>query len=159
MHIIFRNFPIVLIGLMACQNRGENHPVNHVKEEVLRMADSVSKSITSKGVSSWLDFFDDRTDFFMVSGGHLIFPNYDSARNFINQVLVHNIRSIQLSWDVIRVDSLTNELATMSAGFNEKLIDSAGKPMTSTGYFTAVTRLTPSGWKFANANWSLAQTN
>ena len=83
-------------------------------------------------------------NFFMASGGQIAFPNYDSANNFIKNVLVKNIRKIELEWKNIHIDPLTPHLANMAADFHEDITDLNGKTLPYNGYFTGIAEQTTS---------------
>ena len=65
------------------------------------------------------------------------------------------ISKIQLSWKNIRVDSLAEDLASLSANFHEDITDNTGKKIPEDGYFTAVAQHTIQGWRLCNAHWSI----
>ncbi len=120
------------------------------------MTASIAKDVSDKGPLAWLQYFKDTSDFFMASGGHLVFANNDSAKNFINHVLVKSIREIKLHWSNVRVDPLTDQLASVGAAFHEDMMDSTGKELPIDGYFTGTAEQTSIGWKLLNAHWSMA---
>ncbi len=126
-----------------------------VKDSVTAMAMAVAKDITERGPIAWLDHFEDAPGFWMASGGRLIFPNIDSAKQFIKQVLVKNVRSIDLRWSDLQVEPLSVTLASIGANFTEVITDISGKDLPIAGYFTGTARKTSGGWKLHNAHWSL----
>lgn len=91
----------------------------------------------------------------MASEGQLVFPNNDSAKNFIKNTLVKSISKIELHWNNIRVDPLTTRLAGIAANFHEDITDYEGKKITEDGYFTGIAHQTPQGWQLRNAHWSV----
>jgi len=94
-----------------------------VKDNVQFMAVSITKDISHEGPIAWLGYFENTPDFFMVSDGQLVFPNIDSATNFINNTLIKVMPRIQLRWNNVRIDPLTINLASISAVFHEDITD------------------------------------
>ena len=130
-----------------------------VRDSVYKMTASIAADVTAKGPTAWLLYFEDTPSFFMASDGRLAFPNYDSARNFINNTLVKSIRTIILKWQDIHIDVLSPELANIAASFHEDIADVAGKTISIDGYFTALTHRATAGWRLRNAHWSIIKAN
>ena len=129
---------------------------SQVKDNVQAMLASIAKDVSDKGPIAWLDHFENSTDFFMASNGELVFPNIDTAKTFINNVLVKSMSKIKLQWKDIRIDPLTSTLAGVSAYYHEDASDSSGKTTPYDGYFTGTAIQTAEGWKLHNAHWSIA---
>jgi hypothetical protein len=92
----------------------------------------------------------------MASEGRLVFANGDAAMRGISD-LSGIIAHLELNWgEPMLVDPLTATLAMMAAPSHEVQIDPAGHRVESSGYFTGVAELGPSGRKFRNAHWSVA---
>jgi hypothetical protein len=125
-----------------------------VQDSVRKMAESITRNVNGKGPVAWLRYFENSPGFFMVSDGQLVFPNYDSATNFIENTLIKNITKIKLQWSNIRIDPITCKSAGMAANFHENITYSSGKTVPADGYFTAIVRQTSDGWKLHNAHWS-----
>ena len=151
----------LLIFATSCSNNtGSLSPENitAVRDSVQSMATSIAKTVSQEGPTAWLKYFENTPEFFMASDGQLAFPNIDTARNFINMVLVKNIRTIDLHWSDLRIDPLTTNVASIAAVFHEDITDSAGKKMPFDGYFTGVAHHSTQGWKLYNAHWSIKKT-
>ena len=125
-----------------------------LKDSVLLMTASVAKDLSREGPIAWLSYFENTPDFYMVSDGQLVFPNIDSANKFIRNVLIKIMPKIELRWNNIQIDPLTNKLASLSAVYHEDITDSTGKTIAHDGYFTAVAHQSSQGWKLRNAHWS-----
>jgi hypothetical protein len=118
------------------------------------MTESIAKNVSREGPVAWLRYFENAPDFFMASDGQLVFPNIDTAKSFINNVLIKTMPKIQLRWSNIRIDSLTNTFASISAVYHEDVTDGTGKTTPHDGYFTGIAHQTSQGWKLHNAHWS-----
>jgi hypothetical protein len=125
-----------------------------VRASVKLLADSIARDVTREGPNAWLRYFETSPGFFMASGGSLAFPNNDSAATFV-RAFASGIRRLELTWNDVRIDPLTQRLAVMGAAFHEVMTDTAGREMQFGGYFTAVAEETPAGWRLRDAHWSI----
>jgi hypothetical protein len=130
---------------------------SQVRDSVLGMASQIAADLSREGPVAWLGHFCDTAGFFMASDGILMFPNYDSASQFIRKNLVKMISTIELSWSDLRVDPIRSDLAMMAASYKEILMDSSGRrmPQSGSGYFTGLAQKTSKGWQLRNAHWSV----
>ena len=143
--------------MISCGNHTETYTSNEfgiVRDSVQIMAESIAKDVSREGPAAWIRYFENTPDFFMASEGRLVFPNNDSATNFIRNTLVKSISKIELHWNSIRIDPLSTKLAGISAGFHEDITDNTGKKISEDGYFTGIAEQTSQGWKLRNAHWS-----
>jgi len=156
-----RTIAIIVISLIlyisSCSNDADSLTQTQysiVKKNVSKMVESIAKNVSDQGPVAWLFYFENAHDFFMVSDGQLKFPNKDTATNFINNTLVHNIRKIELHWSNIRIEPLTTKLASIGSIFHEDIITIDRKKISVNGYFTGIAHQTSEGWKLHNAHWS-----
>lgn len=154
------------IILIACTGNGCSHNKNittldsdGIRDSVYKMTESIAEDVTMKGPRAWLLYFEDTPSFYMASDGRLVFPDYDSARNFINNTLVHSISKIMLKWKDIHTDVLSQEFTNISAAFHEDITDAAGKTISINGYFTALAHRAAAGWRLRNAHWSIIKVS
>ncbi len=148
----------LIIFLLSCNNNSDSlhaKQVSDVKDSVQQMTASIAKDVSRDGPVAWLRYFENTPNFFMASEGQLVFQNYDSANNFINHVLVKNIRKIELHWRNTRIDPLTYTLASIAAMFHEDITNSAGIKIPMDGYFTGIAQHTSGGWKLLSVHWSV----
>ena len=149
---------ILILFLQACNNRSDSPDapqISTVSDSVRVMMESIAASVSQQGPVAWLHYFEDTANFFMASEGRLVFPNNDSARNFINNTLVKTISKIELQWHDTRIEPLTANFAQIAASFHEDITDATAKKMPADGYFTALAHQTSAGWKLMNAHWSV----
>jgi hypothetical protein len=119
------------------------------------MISGLVNDLSNHGAVAWLNYFEESSDFFMVSDGKMAFKEYQSARNFIDDTLARVIVKIDLQLSNLRIDSLNEAMAFIGADFHEDLTDSTGKMIHADGYVTALIKQTDRGWKFRNLQWSL----
>jgi SnoaL-like domain len=139
----------------ACeQSAGTKVSSTSVRDSVHQMMTRLSRDISQKGPTAWLQYFEDKPGFFMASEGAMSFPNYDSAARFINNTLSKQVRHMKLEWRDVRVDVVNDNLAAVGANWLENMTDSTGETHLQSGYFTGVAEATANGWKLRNAHWS-----
>ena len=127
-----------------------------VDRGVRAFARAVAHDVTQEGPAAWRRHFMDSPTFFMAPEGRLIFPNSASATTGI-QDLTRMIRHIELQWgDDLRVDPLAPNLAVMAASYHEIRVDTAGKQLDESGFFTGTVESQGGRWQFRNAHWSVA---
>ena len=155
-------FSFIFCFISACNNNTKSlSPKDRsiVQDSVQLMTESIAKNISHEGPVVWLRYFENSPGFFMASDGQLVFPNIDTAKNFINNILIKAMPEIQLRWSNIRIDPLAINLASISAVYHEDISDSTGKMTPHDGYFTAIAHQTAQGWKLLNAHWSSIVTH
>src|ERR1035437_8880150 len=152
----------LIVFAISCSNNTESlkpKQASDIQDSVRQMAESIAKNVSHEGPTAWLRYFENTPAFFMASEGQLVFPNNDSAKNFINNILVKSISKIELHWSNIRIDPFTSKLAGIAAIFHEDITDSAGSKLPHDGYFTGIAHQTSQGWKLHNAHWSIIVTH
>ncbi len=146
--------------LAGCRSNPPSPPDAEASAEIQAsvrvLAESISRDVTQQGPNAWLRYFEPTPRFFMASGGSLMFPDYDSASAFVPRFAA-GVRSIELTWNGVRVDPLSLNLAMMGAAFREDITDTAGHQVHVGGYFTALAEETPAGWRLRNAHWSMGE--
>jgi hypothetical protein len=145
-----------LFILCSCEHEQAANRTAHaaVKDSVTRMMTQISADITKGGPTKWLAWFEDDPGFFMASDGVVKFGDYRSAIAFTRDTLPHIISRISLTWNNLRVDSLTPELAAVGADFKEEIAMSSGQAITDSGFFSAIAHFDGMGWKLRDLNWA-----
>jgi len=133
-----------------------DHQAGAVQDSVHQMVETIAKDVSSEGPVAWLHHFENSKDFFMASGGRLVFPNNDSATNFVKNVVVKMMPKVELHWKNIRITPINIEFATIAADFHEDIADSAGNRKPEDGYFTGIAHHSNKGWQLLNAHWSFS---
>ncbi|HXB45029.1 MAG TPA: hypothetical protein VNV85_13265 [Puia sp.] len=127
---------------------------SRVQDSVRMMLTSVSQNVSQNGPVAWLGYFENEPSFYMASQGELVFPNHDSAKVFIDSVLVKIMPKIKLQWSNISIDPISPNWADARAYYHEEIRDPSGKTNPENGYFTALVHRRKEGWKLRNAHWS-----
>ena len=148
--------PLIVFAI-SCRNNTESlnsKQASDIQDSVRLMTESIARDVSREGPIVWLRYFEDAPGFFMASDGQLMFPNIDTAKNIINNIVVKSMPKIELRWSNIRIDPLAHKLASISAIYHEDITDPTGKMTPHDGYFTGIAHQTPQGWKLQNAHWS-----
>ena len=146
----------LIFGCNCGQKQLSVNQISTVKNSVSKFADSISKSISTKGPISWLSYFENSQDFFMASDGQIVFHNYISAQKFIQDTLVKNISKIKLQWNNMRINVLSARAASIGSDFHEDITMSAANNIVPIdGYFTGTAVLDGNSWKLRNLHWSI----
>jgi hypothetical protein len=124
-------------------------------DSVRAFALALAGDVTRDGPAAWRGHFARSPAFFMAAEGRLVFPTSDAATDGIEQ-LSRVIRHIELRWDdSLRVDPLAPGLAVLAAPYYEVRVDTAGKRVEETGYFTGLAEHAVDGWQLRDAHWSV----
>jgi hypothetical protein len=129
-----------------------------VKDSVSQMVANISHDVSNKGPVAWLNYFEDKSGFFMASGGQLAFKDYTSAKVFTLDTLIKSVPHIKLQWNNLSIDPLTPDLASIGADFHEELTYANGTTQNIDGYFTGTAQLGTEGGKLRNLHWSIKPT-
>jgi hypothetical protein len=156
-------FLLVAITFAACVPGGAGASNSHsltpdeavaVDRAVRAFMQTVSQSVTQDGPLAWIQYFDASPAFFMAVNGQMAFPNADAAQDGTRK-FAQTIRKIELKWgDDLRVDPLSNEFAMVVVSWREIQVDTTGRSVTETGYFTGLAEYRDRHWQFRNAHWS-----
>jgi len=131
-------------------------PAAAVEDGARTFMRTVAQDVTQNGPAAWRKHFADSPSFFMASEGRLAFPNSAAATAAILD-LARTIKQIKLRWgDDLRVDPLAPGLAVVAASWHEVRVDTAGRRLEESGFFTGTAEYRGGRWQFRNAHWSVA---
>ena len=128
--------------------------IGNVQGKVNKLMNSIAADVLAKGPGAWLNYLQDTSNFFMADNGQLAFKDYKSATKFVQDTLVKSMPKVNLKWNNIRVDPLTDNIASIGADYHEDVTDTAAKVTTLDGYFTATAVQVNDEWKLRNMHWS-----
>ena len=146
-----------MLLILACHNGDRSASPGEspgVTSTLSTMMEHISEDLSSKGPSAWLNYFDSSAHFFMANNGSLVFPNFKSGKNFINDTLVKMVQSVNLTFSNVKIDSLSGTAASIGAKYHEETKDMSGNSHIYDGYFTGLAVRTDDGWKLRNLHWS-----
>ncbi|MEO7508327.1 MAG: hypothetical protein ABIZ95_13870 [Pyrinomonadaceae bacterium] len=126
-----------------------------VIKEVRAFTAAVAAKITQGGPIAWEDQFSEAPAFFMVVDDRVVFADRAGASTGIKEV-AKTISRLELTWnEPMIIDPITPDLAAVGMPWREVIVDTTGKRVDQSGYFTALAERGPAGWKFRNAHWSV----
>lgn len=128
--------------------------IGSVQGKVNKLMDSIAADVSAKGPGVWLNYLQDTSYFFMADNGQLAFKDYKSAVKFVQDTLVKSMPKVSLKWSNVRIDPLTDNIASIGAGYHEDVTDTAAKVTALDGYFTATAVQVNDEWKLRNMHWS-----
>ena len=148
--------PALLLAV-ACRAGGPA-PLNDgqrtaITDSVRQMAAALAAGVTAHGYRGFPPAMDSAPGYLWAYNGTLPFTTFDSMAAWTRSEPEANTREV-FAWDSARVEALAPGIVTFAAGYSETRPDSAGKPRTEKGFFTAVAVHRAGGWKFTNAHTS-----
>jgi len=124
-----------------------------IADSVRQMAAALAAGVGAHGYRAFPPAMDSAPGFSWAYNGFLPFASWDSLERWARADPEPKVPGV-FAWDSVRVEALAPGIATFAAGYSETRPDSAGRPQTEKGFFTAVAVRRASGWKFTNAHTS-----
>jgi hypothetical protein len=124
-----------------------------IAREVVAFAETVARDVTGEGPSAWRRHFSESPAFFMAVDGQLAFRDSETATRGIEEAS-RAIPHIELHWQALRVDPLTQDLAMLASPYLEVQVDRAGHRTEERGFFSGLAEHRAGRWQFRNAHWS-----
>jgi hypothetical protein len=124
-----------------------------ITDSVRQMAAALAAGVSAHGYRAFPPAMDSAPGFSWAYNGFLPFVSWDSLERWARADPEPKVPQV-FAWDTVRIDALAPGIATFAAGYRETRPDSAGKPQTEKGFFTAVAVHRERGWKFTNAHTS-----
>jgi len=128
--------------------------IEYVQQNVTKFTANLAGDLSARGPIAWEDYIDTSKNFFMADVGQLVFKSGPTAKVFIQDTLSKSIRKINLQWTNMRIDPLTDNIATIGSDYHEDITNSSGASASYDGYFTATVTLKDGRWKIREAHWS-----
>jgi hypothetical protein len=152
--------PLQVLGLVlasACRAGGPAPLTDFqriaIADSVRQMAAALAAGVSAHGNRAFPPVMDSAPGFAWAYNGFLPFVSWDSMERWTRSEPPPAVPEV-FAWDSVRVEALAPGIATFAAGYRETAADSAGRPQTEQGIFTAVAVHRESGWKFTNAHTS-----
>jgi len=144
--------PVVLALSFLC-GRGQEQRLSQqdsasIKTEVQQMLSAISDSLRTRGLDGWFPFLHQSPEFSWE------FHDYKASYESLKADVLRERalwRSIDLVWDSVLVKPLTSDSATLSASYNETVVDSTGKRSVLTGSVEANLVRVSDAWRFQSA--------
>jgi hypothetical protein len=147
----------ILLLAVACRG-GAPQPLTDVQrtaitDSVRQMAADLAARVSAHGYRGFPAAMDSAPGYLWGYNGFVAFPTFDSMVAWTRADPEPRVPGV-FAWDSARVEALAPGIATFAAGYREARPDSAGRPQSERGFFSAVAVHRAGGWKFTNAHTS-----
>jgi len=120
-----------------------------IRDSVIQLNNRYFDDVKANRLGAVLDYIDDSPEFFWVFPPDTTVISHDAlVAMFKTEVRLY--RSIDLVWDYMRVEPLTNQYAVYTGKFHETKIDISNRVTKFNGAETGIVVHRPTGWKFLN---------
>jgi len=111
-------------------------------------------AIKKEGLTAEFRFLDSSADFFWVPPNYATAILYDSVANIINQN-ARAFKTVDNTWDTLRINYLTPELASYTGRLRSITTDTSGRVFTFTMVETGLVIKRKDGWKLLSGQTSM----
>lgn len=146
----------ILAMLCSCHDKREMPGAEGaaVKDSVTRLMMRISADVSKSGPTQWLNYFEDNPEFFMALDGAVKFGDFQSATTYTRDTVPQIMSRVLLTWEHLRIDSLTPEFAFIGTDYSEAVTLTNGQTSSFTGFFTAIAHYDGAKWRLRNLNWA-----
>lgn len=145
----FQFFVVAAALLCSCGPSSSHNSIN--RQEVINgvneMFDGYFNDIKAHGLTAEFKYLDNSSDFFWVPPGYTSALDYDSVKTILEQN-AGAFRSVDYSWETVRIYPLTNETATYTGIVRGVMIDTAGNKQTVALIESGTLIKRADGWKY-----------
>jgi hypothetical protein len=124
-----------------------------VEDSVREVTARLAAEISAHGYRAFVPVMDSAPGYVWAYNGFLPFTSFDSMAAWARSG-PEPASPETFAWDSVRIEALAPGIATVATTYVESLPDSAGRPKTEKGAFTAVALHRADGWKFTDAHTS-----
>ncbi|MFA6517964.1 MAG: nuclear transport factor 2 family protein [Bacteroidia bacterium] len=145
---------IVLVTLLLTLSCERSKPFSdedrkRIVNEVTQMLHDYQEAVADSGLTAEFAYLDSSSDFFWVPPGFSGPIDYDS----VSKILKQNaplFKSIESTYDTLRVVPLSKRIATYTAQLQSTMTDTSGKALQYTLVETGVVIKRENGWKLVS---------
>lgn len=123
-------------------------------QEITQTLNNYYSDIKQHGLTAEFAYLDSSEDFFWVPPGYSVALSYDSVAAVLKQN-APKFKSIENSFDTLRINIISNELATYTGRLHSTMIDTLGKSSTFSLVETGVMIKRKNGWKLLSGQTAL----
>jgi hypothetical protein len=124
-----------------------------IADSVREVAARLASDISAHGYRGFAPVMDSAPGYVWAYNGFLAFTSFDSMAAWTRTDPEPKVPEV-FAWDSVRVEPIAPGVAGVAATYTETRPDSAGRPKTEKGVFTAVAVHRGDGWKFTAAHTS-----
>jgi len=146
---------IVLIFISCHQSTQlTEHEKASIIEDVRHTLDNYYNDIRKSGLTAEFKYLDNSSEFFWVPPGYSNSLSYDSVVTILKQN-APKFKSVDNSFDTLRIIPLTKELATYTGRLNSTMTDTSDDVMTFSLVETGILIKRRDGWKLLNGQTTI----
>jgi len=108
--------------MAGCSNEPRMSEKETVTGEVSAMLDAYRADVAAEGLRAEFRYLDSSDDFFWVPPGYSSALRYDSIRTIL-EMNAEAFRSVEFTWDTLRIIPLSRDLATYTGRIRSRMID------------------------------------
>jgi len=150
---------IALISLLACTTHETLTETDRVEiiKDAKQTLDNYYNDIRKEGLTAEFKYLDNSADFFWVPPGYSSPISYDSVAAIL-KANAPLFKSIDNSFDTLKIIPLSKELVTYTGRLHSIMIDTAGKSSTFSMIETGIMIKRKDGWKLLSGQTSIIPT-
>jgi len=122
-------------------------------DSVREVAARLAADVSARGYRGFVPAMDSAAGYLWAYNGFIPFTSFDSMAAWARSDPESQAPGV-FAWDSVRVEPIAPGVAGVAATYTETRPDSAGRPRTEQGVFTAVAVHREGGWKFTDAHTS-----
>jgi hypothetical protein len=149
--------PFFIVSTLLSCKRSETLTQNQQDEiisEVRQTLTNYYDDIKTSGLTAEFKYLDHSEDFFWVPPGYSVSISYDSVATILNNN-APLFKSVENSFDTLRITALTQEFATYSGRLKSTMTDTSGNVVTAYLVETGLLIKRTEGWKLLSGQTSM----
>lgn len=127
---------------------------NTLAQEITQTLNNYYSDIKQQGLMAEFNYLDSSADFFWVPPGYSVALSYDSVAAVLKQN-APKFKSIENSFDTLRIQVISADLATYTGRLHSTMVDTAGNRSTFSLIETGVMVKRINGWKLLSGQTAL----
>jgi hypothetical protein len=146
---------ILISQFLLAQDSSKTEPAGQSdsEKEVRKLLDIIADDLAQKGPLAWLKHFSTDETFFMASDGKVVFPDYQTAKTFLED-FAPKVAKMKINWSNVRVQMIERNTALVGAAYDEVIAEKSGEEKKIGGYFSGIAVRQAGGWKLRHLHWS-----
>ena len=147
---------ILLVVLFSCSEQPElsNKEKDRIIGEVREMLHNYSDDVRKNGLMAEFAYLDSSEEFFWVAPGYSSPLSFDSVASIVKENS-RKFRSVDNSWNSLRIIPHSNSLATFTGTISSRMIDTSGNSTTFSLIETGLAVKRLGGWKMLSGQTTI----
>lgn len=146
----------VILTIVSCKQPStlKEDEKARISEEVRETLDNYCNAIKKSGLTAEFQYLDNSAEFYWTPPGYTMAISYDSVAVILNRN-ARNFKSVDNSFDTLRVTPLNKECATYTGRLTSRMTDTLGQTTTFSLVETGVLIKREDGWKLLGGQTSI----